>query len=161
MLNDAEAETPILWPPDAKNWLIGKDPDAGKEWKQEEKGTTEDKTVGWHHPLYGYEFEQALGVGSGQGSLACCSPWVTKSRTWLSNWTELKVKVERASESLYTSCTLTEDLLWSLPYTMITDFDGNDLGTLYFHQQALNAFLWVLTLFQWLLVIRNSHLPSQ
>ena len=85
---------------------------------------------------------------------------VTKSQTWLSNWTKLKVKVERASESLYTSYTLTEDLLWSLPYTMVTNFDGNDLGTLYFHQQAPNAFLWVFTFFQWLLVIRNSHLPS-
>ena len=75
MLNDAEAETPILWPHDAKNWLIGKDPDAGKEWRQEEKGTTEDEMVGWHHQLDGYEFEQALGVGNEQGSLVCCSPW--------------------------------------------------------------------------------------
>ena len=73
---DAEAETPILWPPDAKNWLIGKDPDAGKDWRQEEKGTTEDETVGWHHQLDGHE--QALGDGEGQGSLACCSPWSCK-----------------------------------------------------------------------------------
>ena len=72
---DAEAEIPILWPPDAKNWLIGKDPDAGKDWRQEEKGTTEDEMVEWHHWLNGHEFEQALGVGDGQGSLACCSPW--------------------------------------------------------------------------------------
>ena len=72
---DAEAETPILWPPDAKNWLIGKDPDAGKDWRQEEKGTTEDEMVGWHHWLDGHEFEEAPGVGDGQGSLACCSPW--------------------------------------------------------------------------------------
>ena len=81
----AEAETPILWPPDGKNWLIGKDPDAGKDWRQE-KGTTEDEMVGWHHGLDGHEFEQALGVGDGQGSLACCGPW---SQTWLSelNWT--------------------------------------------------------------------------
>ena len=70
---DAEAETPILWPPHAKGWLIGKDPDAGKDWKQEEKGMTEDEMVGWHHD--GHEFEQALGVGDGQGSLVCCSPW--------------------------------------------------------------------------------------
>ena len=67
------AEAPTLWPPDAKNWLIGKDPDAGKDWRQEEKGTTEDEMVGWHHQLNGLEFEQALGVGEGQGSLACCS----------------------------------------------------------------------------------------
>ena len=72
---DAEAETPILWPPDVKNWLICKDPDAGKDWRQEEKGTTEDEMFGWHHWLRGHEFEQALGVGNGQGSLACCSPW--------------------------------------------------------------------------------------
>ena len=69
---DAEAETPILWPPDAKNWLIWKDPDAGKNRKQEEKGTAEDGMVGWHHRLSGHEFEQALGVGGGQGGLACC-----------------------------------------------------------------------------------------
>ena len=75
---DAEAEAPILWPPDAKNWLIGKYPDAGKDWRQEEKGTTEDEMVGWHHWLNGHEFEQALGVGDGQGSLACFSPWGCK-----------------------------------------------------------------------------------
>ena len=66
---DAEAKTPILWPPDMKNWLIGKDPDAGKDWRQEEKGRTNDKTVGWHHWPDGLEFEQAPGVGDGQGSL--------------------------------------------------------------------------------------------
>ena len=72
---DAEAETPILWPPDVKNWLIGKDPDAGKDWRQEEKRTTEDEMVGWPHWLDVHEFEQALGVGDGQGRLACCSLW--------------------------------------------------------------------------------------
>ena len=72
---DAEAEIPILWPPNAKNWLIGKDPDAGKDWRQEEKGTTKDKMVGWHHWLM---FEQAPGVGDGQGSLVFCSPWGRK-----------------------------------------------------------------------------------
>ena len=71
---DAEAEAPILWPSDAKNWLIGKDPDAGKDRREEEKGTTEDEMVGWHHWLNGHEFELAPGVGDGQGSLACCSP---------------------------------------------------------------------------------------
>ena len=88
---DAEAETPILWPPDVKNWLIGKDPDAGKDWGQEEKGMTEDEMVGWHHQLDGHEFEQALGVGDGQGSLECCSPGGHKVRHyWASelNWTE-------------------------------------------------------------------------
>ena len=75
---DAEAEAPILWPPDVKSWLIGKDPDVGKDWRQEEKGTTEDEMVGWHHRLDGHEFEQAPGVGDGQGSLVCCSPWDCK-----------------------------------------------------------------------------------
>ena len=65
-------------PPDVKNWLVGKDPDAGKDCRQEEKGTTEDKTVGWHHQLDGHEFEQAPGVPDGQGSLVCCSPWGRK-----------------------------------------------------------------------------------
>ena len=72
---DAEAETPILWPPDVKDWLIWKDPDAGKDWRQEEKGTTEDEIVGGHHRLDGYEFEQDPGGGEGQGGLVCCSPW--------------------------------------------------------------------------------------
>ena len=71
---DAEAETLVLCPPDAKNWLIGKDPDAGKDWGWEEKGTTEDELVGWRHRLNGREFELTPGVGDGQGSLACCSP---------------------------------------------------------------------------------------
>ena len=85
---DSEVETPILWPPDVNNWLNGKDPDAGKDWRQEEKGTTEDEMVGRHHQLDGCEFEQAPGVGDGQGSLACCSPWCPKE-TQLSDWTEL------------------------------------------------------------------------
>ena len=72
---DAEAEAPILWPPDAKNWLIQKDPGAGKDWRQEEKGMTEDEMVGWYHRLDGHEFEQSLGDGERQGSLVCCSPW--------------------------------------------------------------------------------------
>ena len=69
-----DAEAPILWPPDAKNWLIGKDSDAGKEWRREKKGVREEEMVGWLHRLNGHEFEQALGDGEGQGNLACCSP---------------------------------------------------------------------------------------
>ena len=86
---DAEAETLILWLPDAKNWLIEKDRDAGKDWRQEEKGMSENETIGWHHQLDGHEFEQAPGVGDGQGSLACCSPWGHKVRhDWATelNW---------------------------------------------------------------------------
>ena len=71
---DVEAETPILWPPDGKSWLIGKDSDGRKDWRREEKGTTEDEMVGWHHQLDGHEVEQASRVGDGQGGLACCSP---------------------------------------------------------------------------------------
>ena len=72
---DVEAEAPILCPPNAKSHLIGKDSDPGKDWRQEEKGMTEDETVGWHHWLIGNEFEQTMGVSKGQGSLACCIPW--------------------------------------------------------------------------------------
>ena len=72
---DAEAETPILWPPDANNWLIWKHTDAGKDWRQEEKGMTEDEMVGWHHRLNGHGFGWTLGVGDGQGGLVCCGPW--------------------------------------------------------------------------------------
>ena len=87
---DAEAETPILWPPDVKNWLIWKDPDAGKAWRWEGQGPTEEEMVGWHHRLDGYEFELTPGVGDGQGSLACCSSWGCKEpdTTEPLNWTE-------------------------------------------------------------------------
>ena len=84
---DVEAEAPILWPPDEKNWLFRKDPDAGKYWRQEEKGTTENEMAGWHHQLDGHEFEQALEVGDRQGSLAGYSPWGHKDldMTWRLN----------------------------------------------------------------------------
>ena len=87
---DAEAKAPILWSPDVKNWLIWKDPDAGKDWRQEEKGTTEGKMFGWHHRFGGHEFEQALGDGEGQGSLVCFSLWGHKEwdRAEHLNWTK-------------------------------------------------------------------------
>ena len=85
---DAEAEMPILWPSDAKKWLIGKDPDAGKDWRQEQKGMAEDKTVGRHHQLDGYEFEQAPGVGDRQRSLVCCSSWGHKESDTMEHWTD-------------------------------------------------------------------------
>ena len=102
---DAEAETTILWPPDAKNWLIVKDPDAGKDWRQEEKEMTEDEMVGWHHQLNGHEFVQVPGVCDGQGNLECCSSWGHKesdTTEWL-NWTELKRQQTKdiASHLLY------------------------------------------------------------
>ena len=88
---DTEAETPVLWPPDAKSWLIGKDCVAGRDWGQEEKGTTEDEMVGWHHWLNGHEFEESLGVGDGQGGMVCCDSWGRKEldMTEQLDWTEL------------------------------------------------------------------------
>ena len=89
--NDAKAETPVLWPPHAKSWLIGKDSDDGRDWEQEEKGTAEDEMVGWHHWLDGREFEWTPGVGDGQGGLVCCDSWGHKESdtTERLNWTEL------------------------------------------------------------------------
>ena len=91
LLQHHSLEVSIIWPPDMKNWLIWKDPDAGKDWRRVEKGTTEDEMVGWHHRLNGHKDEQAPGAGDGQGSLACCSPWCSKESgmtEWL-NWVEL------------------------------------------------------------------------
>ena len=90
---DVEAETPILWPPDMKSWLIWKDLDVGKDWGQEEKGMTEDEVVGWHHRPDGHEFQQASGVGDRQGSLACSSQWGQKESgmTEQLNWTEIYI----------------------------------------------------------------------
>ena len=100
-----DAEAPILWPPDAKNWLIWKDPDAGKDWTQE-KRVTEDETVGWHQRLYGHEFEQAPGAGDREGSLVCCSPWGCKksdttnrlNQTEWDFWAGLRVDLVRGSQ---------------------------------------------------------------
>ena len=92
---DAEAEIPILWPSHVKSWLIWKDPDARRDQEQEEKGTTEDEMAGWHHWLDGHESEETLGVGDGQGSLACCDSWGRKesdTAEWL-NWTKLHTAV--------------------------------------------------------------------
>ena len=104
----AEAETPILWPPDVKSWLIWKDPDAGKDWRQEEKGKTEDEVVGWHHRLDAHGFGWTLGVGDGQGGLTCCSSWGCKesdTTEWL-NWTESSLAIELCQYHL--------PVLWSL-----------------------------------------------
>jgi len=96
--NDAKDETPILWPPHAKSWLIGKDSDAERDWGQEEKGTTEDEMAGWHHWLDGHESEWTPWVGDGQGGLACCDSWRCKdsdTTEWL-NWTELGMRHARS-----------------------------------------------------------------
>ena len=94
--NDAKAETPILWPPHVKSWLTGKYSDAGRDWGQEEKGTTEDEMAGWYHRLDGWEFEWTPGVGDGQGGLACCDSWGRKEldTTEQLNWTELEITAD-------------------------------------------------------------------
>ena len=102
-MTDAKAETLILWPPDVKNWPTGKDPDAGKDWRQEEKGTTEEEMVGWHHWLNGHEFEQTLEDGGGQRSLVCCSPWSCKQSDTIYDWT--------TTEQL-SPCTTTTEPVW-------------------------------------------------
>ena len=92
--NDTKAETPVLWPPHVKSWLIGKDSDVGMDWGQEEKGTTEDEMAGWHHQLNGCEFEWTPGDGDGQGGLGCCDSWGRKESdmTEQLNWTELNLE---------------------------------------------------------------------
>ena len=127
---DAEAETPILWPPDVKNWLTGKYPDAEKDWRQEEKGMTEDEMVGWHHWLNGHEFEQVPGVGDGQGSLLCCSPWgrTTEQLKWTDwaitgYWANLIYMVNRL---LYK---------WSTDYHRTQASTGRRLRTLHHYQK--------------------------
>ena len=98
------AEAPILWPPNAKNWFTEKDSDARKDWRQE-KGTSEDEMVGWHHRLDGHEFEQALGVGDGQGSLACCSLWGRKESV-MTEWTKVRDWIKNTKGVFYLSCFL-------------------------------------------------------
>ena len=99
---DVEAETPILWPPDAKSWLIWKDPDAGKDWGQVEKGTTEDEMIGWHHRLDGHGFGWTPGVGDGQGGLACCGSWGRKEldTTERLRWTEFIGQIDAEAVTL-------------------------------------------------------------
>ena len=110
----AEAETPILWPSDAKSWLIGNDPDAGKDWRQEEKGMTEDEMVGWHHRLDGRDFGWTLGLGDGQGSLACCDSWGHKEldTTEQLNWTEANKAFEEQSEDRRLKYSDREKISW-------------------------------------------------
>ena len=99
--SDAGAETPILWPPDAKSWLIGKDSDAGRVWGQEEKGMTENDMAEWHHQLNAHKFEWTPGDGDGQGGLACCSSWGHKESdmTEQLNWTE-RIKLTHLSHAI-------------------------------------------------------------
>ena len=125
---DVEAEAPVLWPPDVKNQLIEKDPDAGKDWRQEEKGTTEDEMVGWHYRLNGHEAEQTLGGGEGQGSLARCSPWGHKESDTAEglNWTKLQHNLQRVSLAIRRQQrAVSESLAWELKLEMslVCDFE--------------------------------------
>ena len=116
---DAEVEAPILWPSDAKSWPTGKDPDAGKDWGQEERGVTEDEMVGWHHPLNGHEFEQTPGDSEGQGSLAYCCPWGCKE----SDTTEWRNNSSKFNQLISPAGTLWACNWWrSLPLQMMTVF---------------------------------------
>ena len=101
--NDAKAETPVLGPPHAKSWLIGKDSDAGRDWGQEEKGMTEDEMAGWYHQFDGLEFGWTLGIGDGQGGLACCNSWGREEsdRTKRLKWTELKASQKQMSSDSF------------------------------------------------------------
>ena len=164
---DAEAKTPILWPPDVKCWLIGKDPDAGKDWRWEEKGTAEDEMVGWHHWFNGCEFEQAPGVGDGQGSLVCCRPWGSQNQTRLRNWTTtsfgnlLSVYMFWRNVSDFLHCSLSEVQLlgisaavWTFAGAPGVVLPGASLGGSFprkFHQEVvLSAALFLCS--PWMLI---------
>ena len=126
--NDAKAETPVLWPPHAKSWLIGKDSDAGRDWQQEEKGKTEDEMAGWYHRLDGRESEWTPGVGDGQGGLVCCDSWGRKESdmTELLNWTELMLKTMKYLVIIITGLKLGNKGLWIyFSKTIVTLLDEN------------------------------------
>ena len=112
---DAEAEAPILWQPGMKSWLAGKDPDAGKDWRQEEKGVTEDEMVGWHYRLNGHELEQTPGDNEGQGSLVCCSLWGCKE----SYMTE-QLKNKKPDLWLKSTNSIVRLTLWTCPVTHLS-----------------------------------------
>ena len=122
---DAEVETPILWTPDAKNWLIRKDPDSGRDWRLE-KGITEAELIGWHHWLNGHEFEKAPGVGDGQGSLECCSPWGCKESDTIKWLNCLKVgwKQFQPEFNLWTS-KMSEN--YTIVHSQVNIFRGGNL----------------------------------
>ena len=123
---DAKAETPVVWPPHAKSWLIGKDSDAGRDWQKEEKGLTEDEMARWHHQLDGYEFEWTPGVGDGQGGLACCNSWCRKlsETTERLNWTELNDIWERRQKQTFSWKYLSIHFFKSLRVNNNSDHNG-------------------------------------
>ena len=140
---DAEAETPILWLLHAKSWLIGKDPDAGRHWGQEEKGTTEHEMAGWHHWLEGHEFGWTPGVGDGQGGLACCDSWGRKESdtTEQLNWTELMESGERGSQGISRVIEMFYIFYWCFDY----------LG-IYIYQKSSNCELKIDAFYRFYLI---------
>ena len=152
---DAEAEAPIFWPPDVKTRLIGKDPDAGKDWRQE-KGTTEDVMAGWYHWLNGYEFEQAWGDSEGQGSLACCSPWGCKesNMTWqLYNNNMIETVIYYILSVIFSSIWQNSWLNWGasqannwLQHSVISTQSNKD-KVVFFGRENLHIFLLDLTFY--------------
>ena len=125
--NDAKAETPVLWPPHVKSWLIGNDPDAGRDWGQEKKGTTEDEMAGWHHQLDGREFEWTPRDGDGQGCLACCKSWGCKesdTTEWL-NWTDICILNGSPKEHAHT---LIDTIAYICTHTYISQGRGSLVG---------------------------------
>ena len=134
---DAKAETPILWPPDEKCWLIVKDSDAGRDWGQEEKGMTEDEMAGWHYQLYGHEFGWTPGVGDGQGGLACCNSWGRKESdtTEQLNWTELKGRNKLIHPNILTNHHVPSNYQDALSYR------GNFTGVWQAYNRVMSNFL--------------------
>ena len=136
--NDGIAETPVLWKPHAKSWLIGKDCDAGRDWGQEEKGLTEDDMAGWHHWLDGREFEWTPGVGDGQGGLACCNSLGLKESdtTERLNWTELKVHM---SYFLSWKC-----YIWAMTWSIINKYIIFQIKIIIPQKQCCEYRLWLV-----------------
>ena len=147
---DAKTETPILWPPDAKSWLIGKDPDAGKDWRREEKGMTEDEMVGWHHWLDGHDLEKTQGDSEGQGVLVCCSPWGHKGSD----------RTERLSSNKLKGCLCREAMFWVTSSYTISVIHVSTSG--YCFTAGLSNFMSSLFLkielfFKWKHPVRWAH----
>ena len=148
--NDAKAETPVVWPPHERSWLTGKDSDAGRDWGQEEKGTTEDEMAGWHHGLDGRESEWTPGDGEGQGGLACCDSWGRKESdtTERLNWTELKgVLIFIVIFIIFYLCREADTVRLSGTMLTVVDFDGKELSDRFrfesWSRQLLAIWFWM------------------
>ena len=150
---DVEAETPILWPPDMKSWLIWRDPDAGKDSGQEEKRMTEDEMVGWHHLLHGHRCGWTLGIGDGQGGLACCGSWSLSHKeldmTELLNWTEL---------NLWPGCN--SGVLWRTS-SFWSSMEGTVKGQISWKINSSSYICWVVRSLSWQLQRQTGRYESQ